>query len=183
LTIVVRDVVKRYERGGEAVEVLKAVSLELASGTMTALVGPSGCGKSTLLNLIGCVDLPSSGQVFIDGVDTAQLNDDALTALRREKVGTVFQSFFLIEALTLAENVAIPFLLAGKRRAEARALSEELLARVQLTDHADMLPSQASARSCGNISNASVCARARPCSRSCSESGWCSRSISPTRRR
>jgi len=111
---------------------------------MTALVGPSGCGKSTLLNLIGCVDLPTSGEVVIDGVVTHTLNDDALTALRRDKVGTVFQSFHLIGALTLAENVAIPLLLAGCGRLEVETRVAAMLARVGLADHADALPSQSS---------------------------------------
>ena len=85
---------------------------------MVALVGPSGCGKSTLLNLVGCVDLPSSGEIAIDGRVTSSLDDDALTALRRERIGTVFQFFNLLPAMTIGENVALPLVLQRRERGE-----------------------------------------------------------------
>lgn len=111
---------------------------------MTALVGPSGCGKSTLLNLIGCVDLPTSGEVCISGIATKSLSDNALTELRRDNVGTVFQSFYLIGALTLAENIGIPLMLSGCNRDEVDAQVRAVLERVGIVELADALPSQAS---------------------------------------
>ena len=144
MSVIVRNVSKRYERGHETVHALVDVTFELAPATMTALVGPSGCGKSTLLNLIGCVDLPTTGEVSIDGIATQSLSDVELTLLRRDKVGIVFQSFHLIAALTLAENVAIPLLLARCKPEEIRARVTAALDRMEIADLADALPSQAS---------------------------------------
>ncbi|MGH7755244.1 MAG: ATP-binding cassette domain-containing protein, partial [Vulcanimicrobiaceae bacterium] len=90
---------------------LDGVTMAIVAGEMVALVGPSGCGKSTLLNLIGCVDLPTAGSVLIDGRRTADLDDRALTLLRRDRVGTVFQFFNLLPTMTVAENVALPLML------------------------------------------------------------------------
>ncbi len=111
---------------------------------MTALVGPSGCGKSTLLNLLGCLDLPTAGEVEIAGVVTQHLADDALTALRRDQVGSIFQAFHLISGLTLAENVAIPLQLARVARPRVAEFVQAALARVGILELADVLPSQAS---------------------------------------
>ena len=88
-----------YGAGADAVRALDGVTLDVRRGEMVALVGPSGCGKSTLLNLVGCVDLPSSGSVNVDGKATNELDDDRLTRLRRDRVGTVFQFFNLLPAL------------------------------------------------------------------------------------
>ena len=104
---------KRYGAGESAVDALRGVGLELAAGEFVAVVGPSGCGKSTLLHLCGGMDRPTAGSVALDGVDLGGLNDEALTVLRRERVGFVFQFFNLLPTLTLAENVALPLLLAG----------------------------------------------------------------------
>ena len=113
------DARKTYAGSGdEAVRALDGVSLDVRAGEMVALVGPSGCGKSTLLNLIGCVDLPSAGTIEVDGRATSSLDDDALTALRRERIGTVFQFFNLLPAMTIAENVALPLVLQRRPRAE-----------------------------------------------------------------
>ena len=99
---------------------------------MVALVGPSGCGKSTLLNLVGCVDLPTAGHVFVDGRDTAELDDDALTLLRRDRVGTIFQFFNLLPALTIEANVALPLVLQGISAAEIAQRVGPALAAVGL---------------------------------------------------
>jgi putative ABC transport system ATP-binding protein len=130
--------------GGEPVQALRNVSLELRAGEMVALVGPSGCGKSTLLNLIGCVDLPTSGEVTIDGASTSRLNDAALTRLRRDRVGTIFQFFNLLPALTVAENVALPLVLQGTARAEVDRRVSAALASVGIADKARALPRQIS---------------------------------------
>jgi len=109
--VAVRDACKEYGAGEEIVRALDAVSLDVRRGELVALVGPSGCGKSTLLNLVGCVDLPTAGAVYLDGVATSALDDDGLTRLRRERVGTVFQFFNLLPALRVADNVALPLVL------------------------------------------------------------------------
>ncbi len=117
--VVARDATKLYvATGGEPVRALDRVSLRVYPGEMVALVGPSGCGKSTLLNLVGCVDLPTSGTIEVDGCVTTSLDDDALTALRRERIGTVFQFFNLLPAMTVGENVALPLVLQRRGRSE-----------------------------------------------------------------
>jgi putative ABC transport system ATP-binding protein len=126
------------------VRALDGVSLEVRSGEMVALVGPSGCGKSTLLNLVGCVDLPTSGHIFVDGRDTAELGDDALTLLRRDRVGTIFQFFNLLPALTIEANVALPLVLQGIPAAEIARRVAPALADVGLADKAHAYPAQVS---------------------------------------
>src|SRR5260370_37207220 len=108
-----REVSKTYTDGGQPVEVLHAVSLAAEAGTVTALVGRSGCGKSPLLNLAGAMGFPTAGEGLIDGRATAALSDGELTALRRKRVGFVFQSFQLLPTLTVLENIELPLLLAG----------------------------------------------------------------------
>jgi putative ABC transport system ATP-binding protein len=143
LPVAVRDVRKLYA-AAPPVRALDGVSLEIRSGEMVALVGPSGCGKSTLLNLIGCVDLPSSGVVLVDGNDTTALGDDALTALRRDRVGTIFQFFNLLPALTLEANVGLPLVLQHIAPAEVTARVAAALAAVGLDDKARAYPAQVS---------------------------------------
>ena len=136
------DVRKEYRSVSGAVQALDGVSLGVAAGEMIALVGRSGCGKSTLLNLAGAMDFPTSGKVEIDGESTAGLDDAALTRLRRQKVGFVFQSFQLLPNLTAVENVELPLLLGG--RAQARQLALDRLARVELDGLGDRYPHQLS---------------------------------------
>jgi ABC-type lipoprotein export system ATPase subunit len=131
-------------RSAEPVRALEAVSLTVQAGEIVALMGPSGCGKSTLLNLVGCVDLPSAGAVYIDGRETGSLDDDALTALRRERVGTVFQFFNLLPALTLAENVALPLVLQHVERSEIELRVRAALEAVGIAEKAKAYPAQAS---------------------------------------
>src|SRR5208283_2942056 len=99
---------KDYVTEGSPVAALHDVNLEFRQGEFVALVGRSGCGKSTLLNLAGAMDFPSSGRVVLDGSSTSDLNDNGLTRLRREKVGFIFQSFQLLNTLTVLENVELP---------------------------------------------------------------------------
>ncbi len=140
-----RDATKVYVTSGtEPVRALDGVSLEIEAGEMVALVGPSGCGKSTLLNLIGCVDLPTSGTIEVAGSATSSLRDDDLTRLRRESVGTVFQFFNLLPAMTIGENVALPLILQRRPRAEITKRLQAALDSVDIADKADAYPSHVS---------------------------------------
>jgi putative ABC transport system ATP-binding protein len=139
------DAFKTYtDAGDEPVRALDGVSLDVRAGEMVALVGPSGCGKSTLLNLIGCVDLPSSGTIEVDGRSTSSLNDDALTALRRDRIGTVFQFFNLLPAMTIAENVGLPLVLQRRHRGEIAERVLAALEAVGIAGKANAYPSQVS---------------------------------------
>ena len=137
-----QNVTKDYLTDGQCVRALDEISLEVSRREFVALVGRSGCGKSTLLNLAGAMDLPTSGEVLLDGVSTSSLKDGALTRLRREKIGFVFQSFQLLHTLTAVENVELPLLLAGKQN--ARAMARERLAWVELDGLGDRYPHQLS---------------------------------------
>jgi putative ABC transport system ATP-binding protein len=136
------NVSKEYRSEGLPVRAVDGVSLEIAAGSFVALVGRSGCGKSTLLNLVGAMDFPTSGEVRLDGVATTSLDDAALTRLRREKVGFIFQSFQLLPTLSVVENVELPLLLAGKNG--AREAAQLRLEWVELEALAGRLPHQLS---------------------------------------
>ena len=138
----VRNAGKVYGTQSSPVTALADVSFSVAAGEFVALVGRSGCGKSTLLNLCGAMDFPSSGEVSIDGQVTSKLSDTALTRLRREKIGFVFQSFQLLHTLTALANVELPLLLA--RRADARRVAEERLGWVEMAGYGDRFPHQLS---------------------------------------
>jgi putative ABC transport system ATP-binding protein len=137
-----QNVTKNYFTDGQLVRALDNLSLEVSRGDFVAIVGRSGCGKSTLLSLAGAMDFPTSGQVFVDGVATSSLKDDALTQLRREKIGFIFQSFQLIHTLTVFENVELPLLLAGKKN--AREVARARLACVELDGLGERFPHQLS---------------------------------------
>jgi putative ABC transport system ATP-binding protein len=138
----VEEVTKEYHTESEPVRALNGVSLHIDRGRFVALVGRSGCGKSTLLNLSGGLDFPTSGHVVLDGIATDQLSEAGLTQLRREKVGFIFQSFQLLQTLSVVENVEVPLLLAGHRNPRPRAL--ERLASVGLADLAQRMTHQLS---------------------------------------
>jgi putative ABC transport system ATP-binding protein len=140
--VALQKVSKDYLTDGQPVRALDDISLEIDRAEFVALVGRSGCGKSTLLNLAGAMDFPTSGRVLLDEVETSALNDAGLTQLRREKVGFIFQSFQLLHALTVFENVELPLLLAGKPN--ARAAAREKLAWVELDGLGDRFPHQLS---------------------------------------
>jgi putative ABC transport system ATP-binding protein len=110
------DVVKVYKRGAEEVRAVDGVSFRIDAGEFLALIGPSGAGKTTLLQLLGGMDVPTSGSLVIDGEEMSRMSDRALTRLRRDKIGFVFQHFGLLPTLTVAENVALPSLFAPRRR-------------------------------------------------------------------
>jgi putative ABC transport system ATP-binding protein len=139
-----QEVIKDYVNDGQRVRALDGVSLEVAASEFVALVGRSGCGKSTLLNLAGAMDFPSAGRVLIDGVASAELKDSELTRLRREKIGFIFQSFQLLQTLTVFENVELPLLLAGVTPRRARSAAQERLKWVELEGLGNRYPHQLS---------------------------------------
>ena len=126
------------------VQALRGVDLELEAGSFTALMGPSGCGKSTLLQLCGAMEPPTRGELTLQGVPLHSAGDEALTRLRREKVGFVFQSFNLLPTLTVMENVALPLRLAGRKYAEAEQAARQWLERVEMDRRRSHFPSQLS---------------------------------------
>jgi ABC-type lipoprotein export system ATPase subunit len=137
-----QNVRKEYSTDGQPVRALDGVSLDVEAGQFVALVGRSGCGKSTLLNLAGAMDFPTSGSVMLDGVATSSLKDAELTKLRREKVGFIFQSFQLLNTLTVLGNVELPLLLAG--RTNAREAARVRLQWVELDGLGERYPHQLS---------------------------------------
>jgi putative ABC transport system ATP-binding protein len=142
--ISVRGAVKRYELGKTTVVALKGLDLEIGSAEIVGIVGPSGSGKSTLLNLLGCIDAADEGCVEIDGADVGKLGDAELTALRRSRIGFVFQSFNLIPVLSARENVELPLAALGLGSAERRRRSAEMLERVGIPELAGRRPDELS---------------------------------------
>jgi putative ABC transport system ATP-binding protein len=136
----VEAVTRRFPLDHNVVNALDHVSFHVAQGEFLAIAGPSGSGKSTLLNLIGCIDKPTSGRILIDGVDTSKLNSSRLTALRREKIGFVFQTFNLIPVFTAAENVEFPLLVQGVAAKERRERVAAALESVGLSARANHRP-------------------------------------------
>ena len=139
-----KGVYKEYTRGKMAVPVLKDISMQVEDGSYIAIMGPSGSGKTTLMNLIGCLDVPTSGQVLIDGVDISTQNDDQMAKLRNTFIGFVFQHFHLLQEMDALENVALPLLYAGVPAKERRARAEEALRKVGLEERLHFKPSQLS---------------------------------------
>ena len=140
----VRDVRKTFFRGGEKIEVLQGLDVDVAAGEFLALMGPSGSGKSTLLNLIGGLDRPTGGSVNVGGVEVAGLSDGKLTAWRARHVGFVFQMYNLLPGLTAERNVELPLLLTSLSKARRRQQVATALSLVGLTDRARHYPRQLS---------------------------------------
>jgi putative ABC transport system ATP-binding protein len=140
--LLLEHVSKSYITDGAPVPALQDVSLQVARGEFLALVGRSGCGKSTLLNLAGAMDFPTSGKLTLDGVVTSSLGDAALTKVRCNKVGFIFQSFQLLPTLSVVENVELPLMLAGRQNVRPTAL--EKLRWVEMESYAARMPYQLS---------------------------------------
>ena len=138
------NVRKVYYRGPQEVVALHGISFQVPRGQFVSVMGPSGSGKSTLLNLVGCLDSPTSGSITIDGVSVGHLDDDALTAVRRNRVAIIFQFYNLLPTLSAVENVALPKLLDGTTERVARGKALELLDRVGLSHRREHLPEELS---------------------------------------
>ena len=138
------DVRKVYHMGETQVNALAGVSLSIAAGSFWAIMGPSGSGKSTMLNLLGCLDRPSSGRYVLNGHDVGALEDDALSEIRLRELGFVFQSFNLIQQLTVRENIELPLYYLGWDAAESAERARELAAMVGLEDRLEHRPAELS---------------------------------------
>jgi ABC-type lipoprotein export system ATPase subunit len=136
-----RGLRKHYGRGEGLVRAVDGVDLDVAPGETVAVMGPSGCGKSTLLHLLGGLERPSGGEVWLGGRRIDELSEKALARIRRHAIGFVFQAFHLMDELTALENVELPALLAGRSPHAARDRAADLLEQVGLTDRGDHLPS------------------------------------------
>jgi putative ABC transport system ATP-binding protein len=134
------DLRKIYQIGPVTVEALRGVTLEILAGDYVSIMGPSGCGKSTMLNLLGCLDRPTSGTYHLGGEDVSRMSDDALAATRGARLGFIFQSYNLIQQLTVVENIEIPLFYQGQSEEESRARARELAARVGLEDRLEHKP-------------------------------------------
>jgi putative ABC transport system ATP-binding protein len=142
--IAIRGVTRRYLMGAEEVWALAGVDLDIRRGEYLSIMGPSGSGKSTLFNMIGGLDMPTGGEVLVDGVSLARMNQRQLAFVRCRKIGYIFQTFNLIEVMTAAENVMLPMTFAGVPDAEARQRAEEILVQVGLEGRFGHLPGQLS---------------------------------------
>ena len=145
------DICKDYVQGKEPVRVLKNVNLTVEQGEYLAIMGPSGSGKTTLMNLIGCLDVPTSGSYELEGRDLKDLSDDELADIRNRHIGFVFQSFHLLPKMDALDNVALPLLYAGVPQKERRARAEEALKAVDLADRIHFMPNQLSGGQCQRV--------------------------------
>lgn len=139
-----QDVTRIYSREGAAVKALDAVTLEVPTGEFASVTGPSGCGKSTLLNILGGLDKPDSGELWVGDLPLHTASDAQLTAYRRNDLGIVFQFFNLLPSMTVEENVELPLLLRGESAKKARPRAEEMLDLVGLTKRLGHFPHQLS---------------------------------------
>ena len=142
--IEVRNVYKIYNPGENEVHALDGISVTIDRGEFVAIVGHSGSGKSTFMNMLGCLDSPTSGDYFLDGVNVAGMTDDELSDIRNQQIGFIFQGFNLIPSLTAQENVELPLIYRGIPKAEREALSREALAQVGMGERMTHKPSELS---------------------------------------
>ena len=145
------DICKDYMQGKEPVRVLKNINLIVEQGEYLAIMGPSGSGKTTLMNLIGCLDVPTSGDYELQGDNLRDLSDDALADIRNRHIGFVFQNFHLLPKMDALDNVALPLLYAGVSLKERRERAEEALKAVGLEDRIHFLPNQLSGGQCQRV--------------------------------
>jgi putative ABC transport system ATP-binding protein len=142
--IELRNITKTYIAGETGLQVLKEISATIDNGELCAIMGPSGSGKSTLLNIVGCLDLPTSGQYVLDGEDVSTLESDELARVRNQKMGFVFQSYNLIERTTALDNVALPMLYAGVAAEERHERAAAAMAAMGLSSRATHMPNELS---------------------------------------
>ena len=137
-----RNIVKIYQTPYEELKVLDDISIKVMENDFTAILGPSGSGKSTLMNVLGCLDLPTMGEYFLDGVDILKAKDDQLADIRNNKIGFVFQKFNLLPRLSALQNVMLPLLYRGVEEDEAREIAKEKLSLLGLGDRLTHRPNE-----------------------------------------
>lgn len=143
-TLITKDVTKTFRNNGSQVQALRGINLNVKPGELVAVMGPSGCGKSTLLHILGGLDSPSSGEVYIDGKRIDNMSETQRAVLRRKQVGFVFQAFNLIGNLSVMDNIELPALVAGGTTTQARQRRKELLDNLAISDKAGNVPAQLS---------------------------------------
>lgn len=146
--ITCRDIFKDYARGKLTVPVLKHVTFTVQQGEYIAIMGPSGSGKTTLMNIIGCLDVPTSGTLLLDGEEISGMSENRMAEIRNKTLGFVFQHADLLPELTALDNVALPLLYRGVRKKERRARAAEVLEKVGLGDRMEFYPNQMSGGQC-----------------------------------
>jgi len=144
IIIELKDVWKTYTMGDNVVHALQGLSLKVHEGEFVAVMGPSGSGKSTAMNMIGVLDRPSKGSIYLDGKDIAKLSESRLAQIRGKKIGFIFQKFNLINTLTAKENITLPLIFQGMDVSEREKRAEELLAMVELSDRKNHKPNELS---------------------------------------
>ncbi|MDX2280836.1 MAG: ABC transporter ATP-binding protein [Saprospiraceae bacterium] len=144
MLISIRNLNKTYQMGAEVVEALKNVSLEIEKNEYVALMGPSGSGKSTLMNLVGCLDSPTRGEYWLNGIEVSTMDDSELAEVRNKQIGFVFQTFNLMPRLSALENVALPLVYAGVRKEERLDRARQVLESVGLGDRVGHKPNELS---------------------------------------
>jgi putative ABC transport system ATP-binding protein len=142
--IELKDITKVYERGAEKLHILNGLSLSVAKGDFVAIVGPSGSGKSTLMNMIGLLDIPTSGAYTLDGVATENMNDNKLAELRNKKIGFIFQQFNLLPRLSAIENVELPMIYSGFSKKARRERAQQMLELLGMGQRGHHKPSELS---------------------------------------
>ena len=151
MVLQLNSVYKNYYRGKTEVPVLKNINLEVEEGEYLAIMGPSGSGKTTLMNLIGCLDVPTSGEYILDGKKINELDDNALADIRNRYIGFVFQNFHLLPKMSAIDNVALPLLYAGVSPRERKERAAEALKMVGLEERMNFLPNQLSGGQCQRV--------------------------------
>ncbi len=142
--IELRGVEKHYQMGDTLVKALHGIDLKILPGDYISILGPSGCGKSTMLNILGCLDQPTLGRYFLSGQDVSELSDDDLSQVRGKRLGFIFQSYNLIQQLTVVENIEVPLYYQGVSEKESRELAVELARKVGLGKRLDHRPTELS---------------------------------------
>lgn len=140
----IANITKDYQLGNVTVSALQGIDLTICNNEYLAIMGPSGSGKSTLMNILGCLDIPSSGSYLLDSIDVSSFDDDQLSAIRNKKIGFIFQTFNLLAKSNALHNVEMPLLYAGISKHNRKAMAEEALAKVGLTDRMHHKPGEMS---------------------------------------
>ena len=142
--LAITEVTRTYVMGDQKVHALKGVSLDIEKGEYVAIMGPSGSGKSTLMNMIGCLDIPSSGTYLLEGVSVGEMSEDQLADIRNQKIGFVFQTFNLVPRASVFQNIELPLIYKGMPKKERKAIALSVIGSVGLGDRADHKPNELS---------------------------------------